>query len=498
MFKKTSIVLGLALALVLIGALVVPSVLPAQAQQQNLLTNPNFEPPYENGVANGWAAWYEDSGELCNTKPDDWNFVCRPSWGEELDYNNYGLTLGGSSQHVGAQYIPWHAGVYQTVNVEPGTRVRFTVSGYSRSANEGVPAPSYGGNWIPRMRVGIDPEGRGNWTQGVTWSGENNTTDSWQQLSIEATAGASGKVTVFVSSEFRYAVPTAHQDSWWDNAVLESVQPPATPTPTPRPTSAVPPTPRATSTPRPDGAVVHVVQSGDTLYGIALQYDVPVDQIRRLNEGSIGSDSILVVGQELVIAIPEVTPTPTPAPTEEATAEPTVEPSPGEETPEAPTGDMASFCVSAYHDRNGDMIPQSEAEELLPNVSVTLVGTDGPAGTYTTDGISEPYCFQNLPPGNYVLRQTAPVGYRTSGPSEWGVVLGAGEVSSLQLAYVRSDEPTESPDAPTEESTSETPAEEAEEGGLNNVLNLVIRVSGIIVLVLALVVGGLFIVSRRR
>ncbi len=485
----------LALALlagVLIGLFAMPQPHPLVAQTQNLLANPGFEEPYNDGVANGWSPWYEDSGDLCNTKPSDWNFVCRPTWGPEHDYNHLGLVRNGVSQHVGAQYITWHAGVYQTVNVPPGSRVRFTVWGYSRAANEQPPAPSYT-DWAPRMQVGIDPEGRGNWATGVIWSAENNVRDSWQQLSIEATAGESGKVTVFVSSQFRLVLPVAHMDSWWDDAVLEIVQPAATPTPV-QPTA--PPAPVMTSTPLPDGTVIHVVQPGDTLYGIAYEYGVDVDQIRQLN--NLGADNLIYVGQELVIKPGQqaAEPTPTPQPTGAAPQE-TPQGGASEATP-PPSGDLASVCVSAYNDRNGDMVMQPESEELLPNVALTLDGPNGTIGTYTTDGISEPHCFQNLQPGNYVLKQTPPPGYQATGPAEWGLVLSAGQVASLQLGYRRVEGAAVQPTGAAPTATpggKETPA--GQEDTVTRLLSVVLRVSGIIALVLALLVAGLFLASQR-
>jgi len=465
------------------------------AQSQNLLTNPNFEPPYTNGVANGWSSWYEDSGELCNTKPSDWDFVCPPIWSEEIDVNNYGLTGGGSSQHIGNSYMTWHAGVYQTVAVAPGSRVRFTASGYSRASNDQPPGASYT-DWKPRMMVGIDPEGRGLWYEGVIWSATNDGQDSWQTISVEATAGASGKVSVYVSSQYRLVLALAHMDTWWDNATLEIVQPAATATPVPPPTSAVPPTPRATSTPRPDGAVVHIVEAGDTLFGIAIQYGVDVNDLRSMNAGSLGPNDMLQIGQEIVISGTPLTTEPTPVPTEaQPTTEPTTAPT-TVETDTTGTAETASFCISAYHDRNGDDARQIDSEELLPNATITLVGTDGPAGTYTTDGVSEPYCFENLQPGDYVLRQTPPAGYQVNGAGEWGVILGAGQIYSRDMGYVRE---TEGGDSTVEPAGSETEEPETPDGStLTDVLNIVIRVSGGLVLLLALVVAGLFIASRRR
>ncbi len=494
MKMKRFLILGTIL-LLLVALFVANLTVTTQAQEQNLLANPGFEQPYDGGVAGYWKSWAENNADLCAEKPDTWDFACTPAWSQEADYNNLGLTRGGSSQHVGVQYTPWHAGVYQTVEVAPGTQVRFTAFGYSRASDEQPPQASFGGNWVPRMQVGIDPEGRGQWYEGVIWSGENNACDGWQQLSVEATAGASGKVTVFVSSQFRRAQPVAHMDTWWEDASLVSVQPAATPTSPPPPTSAVPPTPVNTPTPRPDGAIVHVVQSGDTLYGIAFQYGVEVAELRRLNAGTLGTSDMLNIGQEIVIsgAPQEPTPVPTvPPATEEPVQEPTAEPT-------AATGEgTGSLCVSAYHDRNEDMLPQPDSEELLPNTQLTLVGTNGPAGTYTTDGISEPYCFENLQPGNYVLRQVPPAGYQPTGPAEWGVLLSAGQVSSLQLGYRRDAAATGdgATAVVTEEPTVEATGEEP--GAKSSILNVIIQVSGIIALILVLLMAGLFIISRRR
>ncbi len=498
MSRERTLVAGM-LIMVLLSTLVIVSPAPIQAQEGNLLANPGFEPPYDGGVASYWQPWYEDSGELCQTKPESWDFVCKPGWSQETDPNGHGFTRDGSAQHVGTQYITWHAGVYQTVEVAPGTRVRFSAFGYSFASNDHPPDPSFGGNWVAHMQVGIDPEGRGQWhADGVVWSGENNAMDSWQQMSVEATAGQSGKVTVFVSSRYRQVQPLLHMDTKWDSATLEVVEPAATPTFTPQPTSAVSPTPVNTPTPRPDGAVVHVVQSGDTLFGIALQYDVSVDELRRLNAGSLEANDMLRVGQELVISAPSVTPTPTPAPTEEATAEPTEAPGGEEGGAPAPAEGTGMICVSAYHDRNEDMLRQTAEEEILPNATFTLVGTDGPAGSQTSDGINDAHCFENLQPGSYVLRQTPPAGYSPTGPGEWGVPLSAGQTASLELGYVRTGATSPQDGQTPASSPTESESSGDSDGSVNNVLNLVVRISGIVALVLVLVVAGLFIISRRR
>ncbi len=83
--------------------------------------------------------------------------------------------------------------------------------------------------------------------------------------------------------------------------------------------------PVITSTPSADGAIIHVVQYGQTLYSIAEAYGVTIDQIKALN--NLTSNDIYV-GNKLIIrlgntatatGLPTNTPTRTPRPTHTAT-----------------------------------------------------------------------------------------------------------------------------------------------------------------------------------
>ncbi len=67
------------------------------------------------------------------------------------------------------------------------------------------------------------------------------------------------------------------------------------PTPTPFPTATPPPT----ATPRPDGAVVHIVATGDTLISIAIAYDIELPTLYELN--GLGPNSLLSIGQEIIL-----------------------------------------------------------------------------------------------------------------------------------------------------------------------------------------------------
>ncbi len=103
----------------------------------------------------------------------------------------------------------------------------------------------------------------------------------------------------------------------WHSGAGSGPPPPPPPTSPPRPTATpTGPTPTPTpvpvipATPRPDGAVIHVVQPGQTLMMIALSYQVPLEQI--LEQNNLTRTSIIYPGDEIVIVPPRTTPTPTP------------------------------------------------------------------------------------------------------------------------------------------------------------------------------------------
>lgn len=82
-------------------------------------------------------------------------------------------------------------------------------------------------------------------------------------------------------------------------------------------------------TPNPDGSVYHRVQKGDTLFSIARQYGVSIEELKRLNK--IGDNNVVFLDTWMIIRAPNtatptygpsVTPTPdTPTPAPSFTAE---------------------------------------------------------------------------------------------------------------------------------------------------------------------------------
>ncbi|MEA3376369.1 MAG: LysM peptidoglycan-binding domain-containing protein, partial [Chloroflexota bacterium] len=273
-------------------------------------------------------------------------------------------------------------GFYQTVGgLQPGQTVQFSAYGHSWSCNTmNEDATSCGDPRAMVLKVGIDPHGGTNpLAANVIWTDDQVSPDQYRLIGpVTAEVGSEGKVTVFLRSIASWAVK--HNDAYWDDASLVTTSPgvPPTNTPLPEPDTPTPgpsPTPLPTATPRPDGATVHVVESGETLYGIALRYGVSPDQIRELNPGSIGPNDLIQTGQELVISVSGEAATATPLP-EPTTATPEGEP---EATP-SPTEEPAagaSICVLAFHDRNGDTVRDPDAEELLPNVKFTLADASG-------------------------------------------------------------------------------------------------------------------------
>lgn len=408
----------------------------APAQQTNLLNNPGFEFPYDNdGSANGWGRWFRNSSE--DKFSDCTNgYNKRPAWSPETVSADL-IHAGGVSQHVGNQWDTWQAGMLQTVAVTPGTTYRFTVTARAFASNNDFPSASEGG-MASNVQVMIDPNGSGLWNDSdVQWSGIINPLDTWQTVSIEATA-TGNMMTVFTSAD--YSVEGVNQcrkhlDVWFDTAELIEVGPPPTNTPPPAPT--LPPPPPATLTPSP----------------------VPPT------------------------ATPDVPPTATPVP-------PTA-------TPLPPTG--GSVCVNSFADDNGNGV-RDPNEGFMGSVTFTIASGTNVVGQALSSGTDAPFCFEELEPGTYQVAQLVPgrlemtTAANTTLEVQEGSAIGiefgsrirpeGQEVAAVQPTAVSAD-----PAAPT--TTDPSPA--APDSATQNL-------SGLLVLVAAVVLLGvlLFFVLRRQ
>lgn len=408
--------------------------------QTNLLNNAGFELPYQaNGEANSWGRWHENStedkfGDCTN------GYHKQPQWSAET--NGALVHSGGASQHVGMQWDTWHAGVFQTVSVTPGSTYRFTVWAYSHGGSKGVFDGS-DGDMNSQVQVGIDPNGSGLWYEGdVVWSGKINPLDGWQQVSVEATA-TGDKVSVYTSAN--WGIPGANQcrahiDTWFDSAELVEVGPPPTSTPVPQPTS--PPPPPATSTPIPQATATTAAE-------------------------------------------------PTAAPTEEiAQVEPTAE----------PTAEMVSggtICVNAFADTNGNGVKDAD-EGYMGNVTFTVAQGTQAIGQAISTGTPNPVCFEGLAAGDYQIAQTVPDPLEMTTASNATLTVADGQTIGIEFgSRIRTDEGT-TEDA-TDGTTEGEPTAEPENGDGDSESNPLLAFSGIFMLIVGfLLLGGIVLVVLSR
>lgn len=430
----------LSMAAIVVGFVVTGSSIDvaAQAPGVNLLTNGDFEAwDYGAGhwpmmwgipevqICPGWQAyWVQDPPEEAPMQ-ENWK---RPEFRDvKITEASYRVRSGNLAQKYfsfGGQHI---AGLYQQVSgITPGTTLRFEA--YMQTW--GCMAGDQGWNICPtghtsnspspfHTRVGIDPTGGTSPGAGtVIWGPEIEAYDQWTHFQVEAVAQNS-TVTVFTFSHADWwdNVFRMHNDVYIDDAslialdvplvdlaapepapVVEEVAPaaeeaqPAAEVEMPEPAAEIAPlAPVATPTARPNGAVVHVVQSGDTLLAISLAYDIDPEKIKALND--VGDGNWLTVGQELVISVDPAAVAPAAAAVEEnaalaveggAVESPTVLPTP---TPQ-PTVVAASQPVALAEPVSSDIAlptPTPRATAAQSRTASTVAGA--PAAVRKASGV---------------------------------------------------------------------------------------------------------------
>jgi LysM repeat protein len=392
------------------------------------------------------------------------------------------------------------------VQVPANSTLRFTIYGHAWSTfciekDGGLDCNArdsfYGDpNPIP-MKVGIDPTGGTQWSSGsIVWSEAKSVYDNWDLFQVEATAQGEF-VTVFVYSSPLYPAPVVNV--YWDDAALvvtaggdsqpEEEQPPDTSANNPPAASsgggggigAIP-----TQAPREDGSQWHVVQSGETLGGIAVAYGITAQDIRDLN--SLTSD-VVWVGQELLIK-PAGSNEPEPQPIEEEAAVEEEQPPAVAEEPQ--TEQLGAICVLMFEDQNQNGLREEE-EGLLANGTMNLSGVM--SDSYTSDGVSEPHCFSELASGDYLASAIPPEGYQLTGLAELPVTITGGGQIALNFGAVGGGEATTDEEAePTEEEAASTSSD-------GSPIRTILVVAGIVVVALLAVGGGLaayFLIQKRK
>ena len=112
-----------------------------------------------------------------------------------------------------------------------------------------------------------------------------------------------------------------------------------------------------TATPGPDGAIIHTVQYGETLWTISEAYDVPIDQILT-NSGLSQGTTQVFEGQTLII-FPASDPTPTPTFTNT--------PVPNTSTPTQPRPTLTPFPTRTPAPTHTPTPPPTALQQALGN-----------------------------------------------------------------------------------------------------------------------------------
>jgi len=237
-----------------------------------------------------------------------------------------------------------------------------------------------------------------------------------------------------------------HNDVYVDDAELvvidasgvvipQAQSQPQAPSAPAQPAAVVNAAPAPTALPRPDGAQVHIVKAGDTIFGLSLQYQVPMETILQLN--GLTKDSLIHIGQELVIsAAASVTPTPAPAAaagSQPAASAPTATSIPATAIAMKEPSGKTQLCVRAFNDVNADGV-MNGAEELAKDTLFTISDHSGKTVvSYTSDGQSEPHCFTRLTPGSYLISIEPVAGAQPTSDERWSVTLDQGTTATVNF-----------------------------------------------------------------
>lgn len=258
----------------------------------------------------------------------------------------------------------------------------------------------------------------------------------------------------------------------------------------------------APATPRADGSIVHIVQPGESLWGIAIQYasilgmsaEDALPYLQELNN----NPAFINPGDEVIIRQGEPA-TATPEPTIEATVDtaataeatpPAVEAPPVDLAPtQAPAG---TICVAAFDDANADG-QRNEGEPLIANAAIALARAGTTTSTYITDGISEPFCFELTEADSYELQIFPPAGFTSTTEDTWAVAIANGESYTVSFGLTTAPAATATPTASDAATPAAGDTTASATGGFGSLGWIVAGIA--VVLVLLAVVG---VVLLRR
>ncbi|MBI5080546.1 MAG: hypothetical protein HZB17_04480, partial [Chloroflexi bacterium] len=427
----------------------------------------------------------------------------RATEGRRVQAGSGSIQLLGAPQSSGDTGGTFYAGLQQTVNVTAGKKYKFTIWGSAWFSNGDNPAVSEG-TGSTNLQIGIGQGATYSADPNITRSGLVNAKDTFQQLNVEVTASGT-QLTVFT-----YANPDScakHTEVFFDSASLTEVGAAPTSAPNVPPPTAGPTSPPARSlvgklpipTPNAEGKVIFTMPADVTIIDICYSLDRGndpkcIDDIMKMN--GLTNAKFISIGQKLIIATvapgSQAQPTAAPATPQPTAAQPTA--AGGAQPTAAPQATTAgtkvagagAICVTLYNDANGNGVLDA-GEGLVKGGSFSLLdtGNSAPVASYTTDGVSEPKCFDNLKGGNYRVSSVVAAGYRATTRDVWDLTLASGSTANLEFGAQSSGGTT---------STTTTDA-----GGSNSALTRALLAgAGVVLLLVAAGVAGFLVLTRRR
>ena len=143
-----------------------------------------------------------------------------------------------------------------------------------------------------------------------------------------------------------------------------------------------------------------------------------------------------------------------------------------------------TVCALLWNDANGNGV-RDPSETLLAGgqLSMVEIATGRPVQVYTTDGVSEPHCFNDIPAGQYTVSSAAPAGYNATRAPSTPLEVLAGSTSTLEFgAQASAGVLQEPPPGPTNQA----------------LLTSLLFAGGVVFLLLAAGVAGLLLLRRPR
>ena len=237
--RKSWIILGVLLCLSTILIIPVRSTINADeltrpergnSHSANLLRNPSFEGEYGSYVPPGghpdcpsgecqtaqmaidWTPWW------LSHDPRDFNWIIRmPEYRPAAPWE-YRIRSGENAQQYFSFDSTHRAGFFQRVKVDAGCTYQFTIWGHSWSNKTGDDPRTSDSGFPLYQKVGIDPLGGTDWTNGaIEWGAARNQPDNFGLFTTTAVAFEQ-YITVFTYSEPEWAAK--NNDVYWDDASL--------------------------------------------------------------------------------------------------------------------------------------------------------------------------------------------------------------------------------------------------------------------------------------